>query len=126
MNSRRRYILEENQLVASVRAERNDRLSREATARIVVGRTLDECPDTAELCDARIFLEQCQSGEQVAKRIGVVAGILAADKACGEDNPLIADIEKQGTPNKLPPRPFLDMGVHARSAWDLYANRDEA
>lgn len=66
----------------------------------------------------------CQNGGGVTR--GTIAGILAADKACGEDNPLIADIEKQGTPNKLPPRPFLDMGVHARSAWDLYANRDEA
>ncbi len=49
-----------------------------------------------------------------------------ADQACGVDNPLIADIVKQGTPDKLPPRPFLGIGVRARTAWNLCANRDEA
>ena len=30
------------------------------------------------------------------------------------------------TPNLLPPRPFLDLGVHTRLVWDLFANRHEA
>ena len=71
-----------------------------------------------------VYTAICQNSGGVTK--GTIAGILAADKACGVDNPLIADIEKQGTPSKVAPRPFLDLGVHAKMAWHCYANRDEA
>lgn len=71
-----------------------------------------------------IYTAICHNGGGVTR--GTIAGMLAADKACGVDNPLIDDIEKQGSPDKLPPRPFLDIGVRVRNAWDLYANRDEA
>jgi len=30
-----------------------------------------------------------------------------------------------GTPNKLPPRPFLDVGVWARLGWELWRARHE-
>ena len=65
----------------------------------------------------------CQNGGGVTR--GTIAGILAADRACVVDNPLIAEIEKQGTPDRVPPRPFLDVGVHAKLAWDRYVHRDE-
>ena len=71
-----------------------------------------------------VYTAICQNSGGVTR--GTIAGILAADKACGEDNPLISDIEKQGQPSKVPPRPFLDLGVRAKMAWDRYANRDEA
>ena len=71
-----------------------------------------------------VYTAICQNSGGVTK--GTIAGMLAADKACGEENPLIADIEKQGTPNKLPLRPFLDLGVHTRLAWDLVKRRYEA
>jgi len=71
-----------------------------------------------------VYTAICQNSGGVTR--GTIAGILAADKACGEDNPLISDIEKQGEPSKVPPRPFLDLGVHTKMAWDWYANRDEA
>lgn len=71
-----------------------------------------------------IYTAICQNSGGVTK--GTIAGMLAADKACGVDNPLIADIEKQGTPNQLPPRPFLDLGLHVRRTWDLYKRRYEA
>ena len=71
-----------------------------------------------------VYAAICQNSGGVTR--GTIAGILAADKACSEENPLIADIEKQGTPSQLPSRPFLDMGVHARTVWDLFARRYEA
>jgi glycine/D-amino acid oxidase-like deaminating enzyme len=54
-----------------------------------------------------------------------IGGLLAADLACGVDNPLLADMNSLGTPAKLPPRPFLDIGVHARTRFDLWNARRE-
>ncbi len=71
-----------------------------------------------------VYSAVCQNAVGATK--GTIAGILAADMACGVDNPLIADMESLGTPNRLPPRPFLDLGVRARFAWELYTNRHEA
>lgn len=53
-------------------------------------------------------------------------GMLIADKACGVDNPLLADVEVQGDPTTLPPKPFLDVGVRARLKWELWHHRNEA
>ena len=66
----------------------------------------------------------CQNGVGVAK--GTIAGILAADLACGRDNPLLADMEALGTPSALPPAPALGLGVRARLAWELWRWRVEA
>lgn len=71
-----------------------------------------------------VYAAVCQNAVGATK--GTISGLLAADLACGEDNPLIADMESLGTPNKLPPRPFLDIGVRARFAWELFNNRHEA
>ena len=71
-----------------------------------------------------VYAAVCQNAVGVTK--GTIAGVLAADMACGEDNPLIADMESLGTPDKLPPRPFLDLGVRARFAWELLRARHEA
>ncbi len=38
---------------------------------------------------------------------------------------MIADLAGLGKPDKLPPRPFLDIGVEARLAWELWSNRAE-
>lgn len=71
-----------------------------------------------------VYAAVCQNAVGVTK--GTIAGILAADMACGEDNPLIAHMESMGTPNRLPPRPVLDLGVRARFAWELLSNQHEA
>jgi glycine/D-amino acid oxidase-like deaminating enzyme len=70
-----------------------------------------------------VFGAVCQNAVGVTK--GTIGGLLAADMACGEDNPLIADMESQGTPERLPPRPFLDLGVHARFAMEMWRGRKE-
>jgi len=71
-----------------------------------------------------LWMSVCQNAVGVTK--GTIGGLLAADLACGVDNPLIADMESLGAPTRLPPRPWLDAGVRARFAWELWANRHEA
>lgn len=66
----------------------------------------------------------CHNGAGVTK--GTIGGLLAADLACGQDTPLIADLLSLGQPQAVPPRPFLDIGVRARFAWELWTARHEA
>lgn len=70
-----------------------------------------------------VYAAVCQNAVGVTK--GTISGVLAADLATGRDNPLIADMESLGSPNWLPPRPILDIGVRARTAWELWSARDE-
>ena len=55
---------------------------------------------------------------------GTAAGMLVADMACGEDNPMIAEMQGLGQPAPLPPRPFFDIG--AWSALKYWAWRGRA
>lgn len=71
-----------------------------------------------------VWTAVCQNAVGVTK--GTASGMLVADLACGVDNPLIADMQAQGTPDRLPPRPLLDIGVRGRFAWELWRNRHEA
>ena len=65
----------------------------------------------------------CQNGIGVTK--GTISGLLAADLACSRDNPLISDLQSLGTPNRLPPQPFLGLGVRANLAWRHWTGRSE-
>lgn len=71
-----------------------------------------------------VWVAACQNAVGVTR--GTISGLLAADLACGRDNPLLADMAALGAPSSLPPQPFLDLGVRARMAWELFANRHEA
>ena len=71
-----------------------------------------------------VWAAVCQNAVGVTK--GTVGGMLAADLACGEDNALIADMLALGSPQKLPPQPFLGWGVRIRNRWDLWRARHEA
>ena len=66
----------------------------------------------------------CQNAMGVTK--GTFSGILAADMACGVENPLIRDMQSLGEPSILPRRPLLDIGVRARFMWEHWRNRHEA
>jgi glycine/D-amino acid oxidase-like deaminating enzyme len=70
-----------------------------------------------------VFAAVCQNGIGITK--GTISGLLAADLACGRDNPLIADLEGLGAPPRLPPRPFLDLGLLVRFGWDAWRNSHE-
>lgn len=72
---------------------------------------------------ANVWTAVCENAVGVTK--GTIGGVLAADLACKRDNPLIADMEALGKPTPLPPRPFLDLGVQARMAWELWQARAE-
>lgn len=72
---------------------------------------------------SNVFTSVCQNGVGITK--GTIGGLLAADMACGIDNPLITDMQQLGTPSQLPPRPFLDIGVRARFAWEIWRARNE-
>jgi len=71
-----------------------------------------------------IWSAVCQNAVGVTK--GTFGGLLAADLATERENPLIDDMVSLGEPSILPPRPFLDVGVRVRFAWELWANRHEA
>ena len=71
-----------------------------------------------------IWSAVCQNAVGVTK--GTFGGMLAADLATEKDNPLIEDMFSLGEPSRLPPRPFLDLGVRARFMWELWSNRHEA
>ena len=71
-----------------------------------------------------IWSAVCQNAVGVTK--GTFGGMLAADMATEQDNPLIEDMISLGEPVQLPPRPFLDIGVRVRFAWEHWSNRHEA
>ena len=73
---------------------------------------------------SNIWTAVCQNTMGVTN--GTISGLLAADMACGEDNPLIADIEALGRPERLPPQPFYNCAVKIGSRWNLWRNRHEA
>lgn len=72
----------------------------------------------------RVYSAVCQNAVGVAN--GTSSGMLIADLACDIENPLIADMASFGQPAAVPPRPFLDLGVKARFAWELFRARHEA
>ena len=65
----------------------------------------------------------CQNAIGVAK--GTTAGMLAAELALGQDDPLIGDMLALGQPSRLPPPPIRDWGVRLRAWRELRRNRDE-
>lgn len=71
-----------------------------------------------------VYATACDNGVGWTK--GTMSGILIADKASGEDNPLLPVYESLGQPSPLPPRPFLDLGVRARFCWERWRHRREA
>ncbi len=72
---------------------------------------------------ANVYTAVCQNAVGATK--GTIAGMLAADLACGVDNPLIADMDALGQPERLPPRPFLDIGAWAAVKWWGWQGRSE-
>ena len=70
-----------------------------------------------------IWTAVCQNAVGVTK--GTIGGLLAADMACGEDNPLISEMEQLGKPQKLPPRPLTGLGVRLKTLYDRWRYRYE-
>ena len=73
---------------------------------------------------SNVWMATCQNGIGVTK--GTMSGLLAADLACEEHNPLIEDMQSLGTPNTIPPRPLVEIGARAKLGWEVWKNRREA
>lgn len=73
--------------------------------------------------DDNVWSAVCCNAVGITK--ATIAGMLAADLACEVDNPLIADMDELGKPQALPLRPFLDVGVRVRNAWDMWRGSEE-
>jgi glycine/D-amino acid oxidase-like deaminating enzyme len=56
---------------------------------------------------------------------GTISGTLLADYAMGSESDLIKDVQAVSTPTKLPPEPFLGLGVKANLAWHRWQHRTE-
>jgi glycine/D-amino acid oxidase-like deaminating enzyme len=56
---------------------------------------------------------------------GTISGKLLAEYALGFESALIDDVRAVSGPPRLPPEPFLGLGVRARLAWHRFSNRAE-
>ena len=71
-----------------------------------------------------VWIAACQNGIGVTK--GTISGLLAADLACEQHNPLIADIQSLGSPVDLPPAPVVEVGARFMMRRELWKNRHES
>ena len=56
---------------------------------------------------------------------GTISGKLLAEYALGSESKLIADVQALSGPARLPPAPFLGLGVRARLRWHNWRSRAE-
>lgn len=70
-----------------------------------------------------VFASLGYSGVGVPR--GTISGKLLAEYAMGGDSSLIDDARKVSGPGRLPPEPFLGLGVRARLAWHRWSHRAE-
>lgn len=56
---------------------------------------------------------------------GTISGTLLAEYATGSESSLIDDVQAVSTPTKLPPAPFLGLGVQSYLAWHRWQHRTE-
>ena len=62
-----------------------------------------------------LFAACCQNGLGASK--GTLSGILAAEHACGYENPYIEDHINEAQPTRLPPEPFATIGATVYLNW---------
>ena len=65
--------------------------------------------------EKNMFAACCQNGLGASK--GTLSGILAAEYACGFQNPYIEDYLNEAQPIRLPPEPFATIGANAYLNW---------
>ena len=69
------------------------------------------------------YAASCCNGSGIVRH--TAAGMLIAELAMGEKNPLIDDFLVEGTANYIPPRPLRDVGVGLTLMWDMWRGRAE-
>ncbi len=70
-----------------------------------------------------VFASLGYSGVGVPR--GTISGKLLAEFAVGSESGLIADVQSVSGPTRLPPEPFLGLGVRARLAWHRWRSQAE-
>lgn len=73
--------------------------------------------------DKNVYAAVGCNGVGIAKQ--TIAGLTLADLACGVPNKLMDDMLELGSPEKLPPKPLLDIGVKAYLAKERWMGRHE-
>ncbi len=69
-----------------------------------------------------LFILGCHNGIGVAK--STIHGRLIADWAAEHDSALLQDVLAYGQPSRLPPEPFLGIGVKTRFAWEKWKGKN--
>ena len=70
-----------------------------------------------------VFASLGYSGVGVPR--GTISGKLLAEYALGSESEQLRDVQALSGPTRLPPEPFLGMGVRARLAWYRWQTRAE-
>jgi len=76
-----------------------------------------------EKIDNNIFAAGCYNGSGIG--VGTLFGEQIAIKASAENSKEIETIEVRNKPTRLPPQPFLDIGVKARLIYERFIARSE-
>jgi glycine/D-amino acid oxidase-like deaminating enzyme len=79
--------------------------------------SLNSVPVFGEI-ERGVFAACCQNGLGTVK--GTLAGKLAADLAAAANEPMVADMLAYDEPKRIPPEPFMTLGVNAKLAWLKY------
>lgn len=77
-----------------------------------------------EKSESNLFVAGCYNAGGVA--MGSLFGKLIVDYALGKESEALAQVLAQEKPVIIPPRPFFDVGVQTRLAWQRYQGRKEA
>jgi glycine/D-amino acid oxidase-like deaminating enzyme len=77
-----------------------------------------------EKSESNLFVAGCYNAGGVA--MGSLFGKLIVDHALGKESEELAQLLAQEKPVIIPPRPFFDVGVKTRLAWQRYQGRKEA
>ncbi len=71
-----------------------------------------------------LYVAGCYNAGGIA--MGTLFGKLIVDYALGHETEQLSQVLAQDAPTVIPPRPWLDLGVKSRLAWQRYQGRNEA
>jgi len=121
-DSRRRELRESHKMSLKRRFPMLDKLEFEHTWAGVFCMTMDWSSHFGRL-EPGVFTSLGYSGVGLPR--GTISGSLLAEYAMGSESDLISDVQALSGPKRLPPKPFLGLGVRARLWWYQWQSRAE-